>query len=325
MPKGAKLFSYDYAAMEAALKAVKEGMSILQASKQHGVPYSTLHNKSTGKSPQEKKLGGITFLTKDEENMLVLWANTSLEAGFPVTQEDLLDSVQYLVKELTRGTPFQQGRPGRRWYYRFLRRHPDLALRTPQTLTSHHVAVTPQWIMSWFNKVETHLHEKHLEEILQDPRRMFNGDETTFFLNLKGSAISTVKGSKNVHRRVIKDDQERLTVLIAGNAGGDLCPPLVCFKYEQFPQDIISSMPPDWGLGKSASGWMTGEVFFEYITNIFHTWLVAQNIPLPVILFTDCHTSHLTMHTSKFCKDNGIVLMALPPKTPTPTHGHCSV
>lgn len=72
-------------------------------------------------------------------------------------------------------------------------------------------------------------------------------------------------------------------------------------------------MPNDWGFGKSESGWMTGETFFEYISNVFYPWLVKNNIKLPVLLFVDGHVSHLTLHLSKFCSDNGIILVALHP------------
>lgn len=85
------------------------------------------------------------------------------------------------------------------------------------------------------------------------------------------------------------------------------------FAYERIPQSIVALMPEKWGLGKSESGWMTGESFFEYVSNIFHPWLIKNNIPLPVIFYVDGHKSHLTMHLSDFCSDNGIILISLFP------------
>ncbi|KAJ8891144.1 hypothetical protein PR048_010658 [Dryococelus australis] len=40
---------------------------------------------------------------------------------------------------------------------------------------------------------------------------------------------------------------------------------------------------------------------------------LTKNISLPVMLFTDEHSSHLTLHTSKFCDEQGIILAALLP------------
>lgn len=80
-------------------------------------------------------------------------------------------------------------------------------------------------------------------------------------------------------------------------------------------QDIARSAPSYWGLGKTDSGWMTGEAFYEYFTNVFYPYLVSSKIKLPVIVFLDGHSSHLTMHLGKFCKENQIILVCLFPNT----------
>lgn len=123
------------------------------------------------------------------------------------------------------------------------------------------------------------------------------------------------KGDKNIYQHVNCDEKECLTVLLTGNAGGELAPPMIVFKYERIPKDLAMSVPSSWGIGKSANGWMCGETFYEYLSNIFHPWLVQKRITLPVILFIDGHSSHLTLHTSKFCDENGIILISLHPNS----------
>jgi len=80
-------------------------------------------------------------------------------------------------------------------------------------------------------------------------------------------------------------------------------------------QDIARSVPSYWELGKTDSRWITGEAFYEYFTNVFHPYLVNSKIKLPVIVFLDGHSSHLTMHLGKFCKENQIILVCLFPNT----------
>lgn len=58
---------------------------------------------------------------------------------------------------------------------------------------------------------------------------------------------------------------------------------------------------------------MTAEAFYEFMADIFHPWLIKENITLPVIMFVDGHKSHLSMQLSQFCEKNGIVLVALFP------------
>ncbi len=104
-----------------------------------------------------------------------------------------------------------------------------------------------------------------------------------------------------------------ITVLIGGNARGVKTPPLVMFPYQRLPGNIVKDMPASWAFGRSTSGWMTAESFYEYITNCFHPWLMKNNIALPIIFFVDGHSSHITYHLSEFCRDKEIILIALHP------------
>lgn len=84
------------------------------------------------------------------------------------------------------------------------------------------------------------------------------------------------------------------------------------FPDVRMPSYGTTNVPDDWGIGKTESGWMTGEAFYEYLANCFHKWLLKNKVKLPVITFLVSHKSHL-MHLSKFCSDNQITLVALFP------------
>lgn len=104
-----------------------------------------------------------------------------------------------------------------------------------------------------------------------------------------------------------------ITALIGGNASGLKTPPLVMFPYQRLPSNIVKDMPETWAFGRSPTGWMTAESFYEYVTNCFYPWLVQNNIVLPIVLFVDGHASHITYHLSEFCREKGIILIALHP------------
>lgn len=80
--------------------------------------------------------------------------------------------------------------------------HPELAIRTPQNLTSSRVKLTKKQIMGRFEEVRTYLEGKTtsngepMSDFLKDPSRVFNGDEAAFFLNPKGSKVITCRGEK---------------------------------------------------------------------------------------------------------------------------------
>lgn len=111
------------------------------------------------------------------------------------------------------------------------------------------------------------------------------------------------------------DEKENLTVLVTANAAGKLPPPMIVFSYVRVPSYISESIPKEWGIGTSENGWMCGPTFYCYITNIFVPWLDREHIERPILLFMDGHVSHMTLHLSEFCSENGIILIALFPNS----------
>ena len=63
------LYSKD--ALEKALSAVDKGTKVNDAAKQFNIPKSTLHDKVKGKTPRDCRMGRKTYLTNDEELLIV--------------------------------------------------------------------------------------------------------------------------------------------------------------------------------------------------------------------------------------------------------------
>lgn len=298
-----------------ALEEVNHGVSIASAAIKYGIPRTTLSGKHHHVYPVELRKGPATVLTQEEEKHLENWIFHLSDAGFAITPDQLLDSVQHLVKELKRETPFTDGRPGRKWYEAFMRRHPEVARKLSRNLSHPRTLVTQENIRNWFNEVHDYLTKENLLDVINDPKRVFNTDETAFCLCPKGDRVLVRKSSKMVYNFVNNDDKECLTALIGGNAAGNLMPSMVVYSYQRVPEVISKFFPKTWAIGRSENGWMTSETFYEYIANIFHPWLLKNNIKLPVILFVDGHSSHGTLHLSEFCQKNQIVLIALYPNS----------
>lgn len=99
------------------------------------------------------------------------------------------------------------------------------------------------------------------------------------------------------------------------NANGDNVPPMIIYPYKWLPREVAESVPDDWVIGLSDSGWINSEVFFEYMSNHFNNYLDAKNVQRPVIFFVDGHRSHLSPEVSTFCSENQIVLIAVHPNS----------
>ncbi|KAJ8917041.1 hypothetical protein NQ315_012960 [Exocentrus adspersus] len=130
--------------------------------------------------------------------------------------------------------------------------------------------------------------------VLKDPNRVFNGDKTCFQICPNIGRVLAQKGSKNVYDTEKGSSKENVTVMFSFLASGYICPPLIVYPYKRIPEKIANSVPKEWGIARSDSGWMTADVFYEYIANVFDPYLVKHNIALPVILFVGRHKSHIT-------------------------------
>ncbi|KAF6217229.1 hypothetical protein GE061_001583 [Apolygus lucorum] len=286
--------------MRAAVQQVLEGKPMAAAARDNCVPRTSLLYKAKGLRPLEKKMGPKTILTSHEEKFIENWVLSISKAGFPTTRVELLDSVQRLLREIQRENPFTQNRPGKEWLEYFLKRHPSVTLRTPQNLTNSRASIKQHQILEWSSAVYSYLVENDYAQILHHPIRVFNADESAFFLCPKGEKVLAQKGNKTIYQHVNNDEKECITVLVTANAAGQFAPPLLVFKYERIPSEILDGVDPSFGIGKSESGWMTGATFYEFITNVFHPWLEKESIQRPIILFIDGHVSHMTLHTSNF-------------------------
>lgn len=138
-----KRLNYAPETMDTALKLIKnDGVSVRSVSKMFNIPRSTLQDKLLSRYKGTGNYGAPTVLSLEEEEKIVDWIVYLGELGFPVTKVQLIETVTKLISNLSRPNPFQDGIPGRHWYAGFLKRHPKISKRVPQSLTTSRAAIT---------------------------------------------------------------------------------------------------------------------------------------------------------------------------------------
>jgi len=60
---------------------------------------------------------------------------------------------------------------------------------------------------------------------------------------------------------------------------------------------------------------MNSDIFYDYLRNIFHPYLIKERVKFPVLLFVDGHSSHLTLKISNLCTELEIILICLYPNS----------
>ncbi|XP_053686654.1 uncharacterized protein LOC128736197 [Sabethes cyaneus] len=282
----------------------------------HKIPAGTLRDKLRGKYPKGSKPGQVSILTNEEESKIVKWLTTLARTGFPVTLKQLRINVGNFIRLSQKRSPFKNGIPGKKWVQLFLKRHPEVSLRKPSVLARIRATIKKDQIVEWFSKVCEYLKQEGLEQLLEEPQRIFNLDETACELVVRKRKCVALKNTKHFYSVFGNGDKESYTALFTASANGKMLPPLVLFPYKcRLPGEVIRTAPADWGIGKTDNGWMTGNAFYEFLKNIFQPWLEREKIALPVLLFVDGHRSHVTLLSTLFCKKNQIILICLYPNS----------
>lgn len=129
-----------------------------------------------------------------------------------------------LLKKIDRVTPFTNDKPGRHWYELFLKRHPEISQRVSQNLTKTESSVTELKIRKWFSEIQKYIDDSNLTDVKNVPKRIFNCDESAFFLSPKGDKALVKKGDRAIFSFINNDEKECVTTLVMSNTGGLPCP-----------------------------------------------------------------------------------------------------
>ncbi|KAH9639510.1 hypothetical protein HF086_004336 [Spodoptera exigua] len=273
--------------LKKALHAVKSGMSKKQAAREYQVPRSTIQFRLNNPDKINPRPGLTTVLTDEEENVLVNWIIQSSKKGFPRRKEDIQYSVSDFLKKNNRPNPFKNDVPGEKWLKLFLKRHPEVAVRTPESVTAASSVIPVEFLTAT--------------------------KQISCCVCPKTGVVLALKGDRNVYEIDRGQAKSSITVMFTFCANGDLTPPMIILPYKRLPGDIATKVPEEWGIGLSDNGWMKAELFYDYINNVLHPYLLKKGQMFPIILFVDGHKTHLTLQVSELCTKLKIILIALYP------------
>ncbi|CAF1081904.1 unnamed protein product [Didymodactylos carnosus] len=131
--------------LENAVKAVKNGLLICEASRSDNIPYSTL-NDHVNENVTSFGSGRNSIFSEIEEMnlmnavlMLQDWGDLQ-----PINDPCML-AEQYVI-QLGKGAMFKTDRPSYDWIQDFLKRHPTLTMKTSTALERCRAALTVEQI-----------------------------------------------------------------------------------------------------------------------------------------------------------------------------------
>ncbi|GFO31344.1 tigger transposable element-derived protein 6-like protein [Plakobranchus ocellatus] len=217
--------------------------------------------------------------------------------------------VKNYLDQKERKTMWESNKPSVKWFRLFRKRHPEIVFRKPQLLGKQRALITRKDILDWFDGFTSKI--KLIDPtIFLEPERIYNCDESGFSLNALSGRILTYMSNNFVYQ-VGSEAKTLITALVCCSATGHYTWPMLIYPGTQFrgfrPWEVFENS----FIGRSESGWINQDLFYEWVKQVF----VPQtaHVKKPLLLLLDGHVSHQSVKTSALCDENGIQLHCLPP------------
>lgn len=299
--------------MKKAVKAVEEKTnSIRKISKLHGIPYATLCDRLKNRYPSKKvKLGRKPVLSENQETELAnhILKLSNMFYGLTPSKIKQLAFEYAIANQLRHNFNDEKKTCGKDWLRGFLARNPQISLRRPEATSLNRVIA--------FNRNDVNLFYDNLELVYEKykfpARRIYNVDESGISGVHKPLRILAEKGRKQVGAITSGERGQTTTVVCCMSAAGDFVPPMFIFKRERMNNALEKNGPVDAIYRCSKSGWITEDLFLEWLKHFAKYVNASKENPVLVVL--DNHSTHSSLKSYNFCRENGIVLVSLPPHT----------
>ncbi|XP_067939990.1 uncharacterized protein [Watersipora subatra] len=306
---------------ELAIKEVIDGkLSLRAASESYVIPKSTLARAVT----KRRKAGdaSVTYqprwdnrrvFSTEHEVMLESYLVEGAKHHACLTKVMMRQFAYEYAKKLNLKYPIlwdKNEKAGENWIYSFMKRHPNLSVRTPEaTSLSRATSFNRSNVSAFFVNLEAVLLKYKFEA-----NQIYNMDETALTTVHKPPKVIARKNSKPVGLATSAERGTLVTLVGSINAQGSFIPPFLIFPRVNFKNSMLNGTPPGSRGAAHVSGWMNQEIFLQWLEHFAkHAKCSHQH---PVLLLMDNHTSHVSISAIESAKEKGIILLTFPP--------HCS-
>ena len=298
--------------LEKALARMKNGETYYKLAKETQIPMETLRYNIVHQV-KRRGPGRPSVLSQEEEKDVVQSAISLAEAGFPMDRTDVKLFVQsYLNAKGREVSQWKDNIAGKEWMISFLKRHEkEIRSRKPELLTKQRAeGLTKETMEKFFDMYEKVLRKN---DLLSSPERIYNIDETALNTDPRSSKVLVRRTNKTSYLKSASGGKTCYTALFCCSVTGNyVCPMII---YRSSGCGLMSSWteggPSDCLYASTERGWMMDVVFENWLQKL----ATIVDISKPNLLIMDGHNSHITYTASKFCHDDYIILLCLPPQT----------
>ena len=185
---------------------------------------------------------------------------------------------------------------GRDWFTAFMKRNPELSIRTPEsTSIARASAFNEINVNNFFTKLGT-----VYDRVGIVPARIYNIDETGITTVTKPPKVIAKTGIKQIGSLVSAERGELVTLCAAISACGQALPPFFVFPRVNYKEYFLRGAPTGSSGSAYRSGWMTEDNFVLFLE---HFKKFANPSPEnPVLVVLDNHDSHVNYRVLEYAK-----------------------
>lgn len=304
--------------MKQAVSSVLENkMSERVAANHYNVPRTSLQRriKSVLRAQQTemKPQMGYFKATFDAhyEDMLVKHMRDLDSRLMPLAKTEFLKLAYDLAEALKLPHRFNKEKKmaGKDFYMSFMKRHPELAYRKPQsTSLMRCVGFNKPQVNRFFNQLKM-LYDKHSFR----PSRIFNADETGVSCVHENDKVITMKGKRQVGKITSGERGRNVTLMFCTSATGQFIPPLFIFPRQRMNDRLMIGAPTESIAFPTSSGWMTTEAFLKWMQHFVSFTKPTKEDP--VLLLIDGHGTHKELDVILFARTHHVHMLSFPPHT----------
>lgn len=229
----------------------------------------------------------------------------------PLTRKEFLKLSFDLAEQLKLNHRFNMIKKtaGKHFYYNFIKRHPDLSLRRPES-TSLMRAVG-------FNRPQVERFFNNLKDICEKynfgPSDIYNCDETGVSTVQKQAKVMTLKSNRQVGKLTSAERGKNVTVMFCMSAAGYFIPPLFIFPRQRVNERLMIGAPSESIALAQPNGWINAELFLKWLQHFVKFSKPSKE--KPVLLILDGHSSHKDLAVISYAKENHVHMLSTPPHT----------
>jgi len=295
---------------EAMQKVQAKEISKKKAEAVYGIPRRTLSRHLKGAVKKTGNLGRFSCdLGPEFEAALVRHALFLQQMLFGLNTVELRKLAYELAEKQKISHRFRNNIAGKTWLKGFLRRHPDVVIRSPEpTSLGRAVGFNKPRVDQFFE-----LYQAELNKHSYAADKIFNMDESGLTVVHKPRKVLAHRGDKQVGRITSGEKGETMTVICAVSPSGMYVPPMLIYKRKRMT-DLLMKGSPAGSIGAcSANGWIDSSLFVKWLNHFVE--VVKPTQEKKVLLVMDGHSSHKSLEAIELAREHGVVMISLPPHT----------